>query len=129
MNMSDYLNAKLEQYKITQKDFTNRLPKGLVQVSKKWFSGESKPNKKSRFEINRVVKELFLLEIIKANQELKVEHDEMLKMLLKYYIDVEELDTKNLESRHKSEVENLNKMMEEMINFNVSDLPDNVIQF
>ena len=127
--MSDYLNAKLEQYKITQKEFTNRLPKGLVQVSKKWFSGESKPNKKSRFEINRVVKELFLLEIIKANQELKVEHDEMLQMLLKYYIDAEELDVKNLESRHKSEVENLNKMMEEMINFNLPDLPDNVIQF
>ena len=124
--MSEYLNAKLEQYQITQKEFTNRLPKGLVQVSKKWFSGESKPNKKSRFEINKVVKELFLLEVIKANRELEVERQELLEMLMKYYIDAEELDVKNLESRHKSEVANLNKMIDEMVSLNV---PDNLIQF
>ena len=126
MNMSEYLNAKLNQYNITQKQFTDRLPKGLVQVSKRWFSGESKPNKKSRFEINKVVKELFLLEIIRANREFEVEKETVLKMLLKYYIDAEQLDADNLDSRHQSEVTNLNKMIAEMESISV---PDNVIQF
>ena len=117
MNISEYLNAKLEQYDITEKEFVSRLPKGLFQVSKKWFSGNSKPNTKSRFEINKVIKELFLLKIINVNKELEVERSDILELLLEYYLDSEELNIDNLEERHNLEVSNLNKMIEEMKNF------------
>ena len=115
MNFKQYLDQKLIQFNVTEEEFISHMPKSYKKLAENWFAGVSKPNKKSRFEINSVFRKLFLIEVIKVNADLNLENKVLIEILTDYFVDQYELDPKELHEIHAYECQVVNDTIKRMV--------------
>ena len=104
MNFSSYLNQKLIQFNISKDTFIEQLPRSYKNLAENWFLGNSKPKRKSRLEINSVVRSYILKNVLLLNEELKLSNEIIINIIYEFFTDQYELDPNELESINDFEI-------------------------
>jgi len=114
MNFSSYLNQKLIQFNISKDTFIEQLPRSYKNLAENWFLGNSKPNRKSRLEINSVVRSYILKNVLLLNEELKLSNEVIINIIYEFFTDQYELNPNELESINDFEIVSFEFIMNSM---------------